>query len=95
VFAPEELSLASSSLMMFPLAVLLFMWCKADLAERKIEQPAGATLLVGLVSVIGVPYYFYRALPWRAATIATLLAVVVFVCLQLVFAAGGYLGQVL
>ncbi len=51
----------------FVMAILLFVWCKAHAESRSIQPPAGAPLLVGLVAVIGVPYYFFRTMPWRSA----------------------------
>ena len=63
--------------MWFSLAMLLFMWCKADISERNIEGPAGATVLVGLLAPVGVPYYFFRALPRRSATVATSVAIAI------------------
>jgi hypothetical protein len=47
----------------FPFAVLLFAWCKADATHRGIEPPNGAALLVGLFALIGIPYYYFRILP--------------------------------
>ncbi len=62
----------------FPFAILLFSWCKADAAHRGIEPPVGAPLLVAMLALVGVPYYFYRALPWRKASLALFGAVCVF-----------------
>jgi apolipoprotein N-acyltransferase len=59
---------------MFVLAVLLFMWCRADAERRGIKPPTAAPLLVAAVSLIGVPYYFFRTLPWRKAMLACLKA---------------------
>src|SRR5215469_10114012 len=47
----------------FPFAALLFAWCKADAADRGIEPPTGAPLLVALFALIGIPYYYFRILP--------------------------------
>ena len=79
--------------MWFPLAILLFMWCKSDMAERNIVGPAGATVLVGLLAPIGVPYYFFRALPWRAATVATSVALLALVGMQVAFVCGTFVGE--
>ena len=78
-----------------PLAVLLFMWCKADMEERRIDSPPGATVLVGLLAPLGVPYYFFRALPWQKAATATILAVVAFVGMQVTWQFGVFAGEFL
>jgi hypothetical protein len=59
-------------------AVLLFIWCKAHASARGIDPPAAAALLVGLIAPIGVPYYFFRSMPWSAASWATVKAIVYF-----------------
>jgi hypothetical protein len=56
------------------LAVLLFAWCREDAASRGVNVPNGAPLLVAIISPVGIPYYFFRALPWRKAIRACLLA---------------------
>ena len=38
-------------------------WVKADAAERRVKIPSGAALLVPFVSVIGIPYFFFRTYP--------------------------------
>lgn len=47
---------------MFPFAILMFTWCKADCAQRAITPPGGAALLVAYVALIGIPYYYFRIL---------------------------------
>jgi hypothetical protein len=54
---------------LFPFAILLFAWCKADASHRRIAPPPAAALLVGLFAVIGIPYYFFRILPPLRAAI--------------------------
>lgn len=75
-----------------PLSVLLFMWCKADMAERDLTPPPGAALFVGLLAPLGVPYYFFRALPWRRAAIATGLALCAFIGMQATWQLGASVG---
>jgi len=75
-----------------PLAMLLFMWCKADIAERRIDTPPGAAVLVGLLAPIGVPYYFFRALRWQKAAVATVLALVAFIGMQVTWQIGVLVG---
>lgn len=53
------------------MAILLFTWCRADAAARGIAVPPAAPILVALVAIIGVPYYFFRALPFGRAASAT------------------------
>lgn len=52
-------------------AVLAYMWCKAHAASRRIVAPAGSALLAALLPPLGVPLYFFRSMPWRAALAAT------------------------
>jgi apolipoprotein N-acyltransferase len=59
---------------MFTFAPLLFAWCKADAASRAITPPPAAPLLVGIFALVGVPYYFLKALPIRQARSAIALA---------------------
>jgi hypothetical protein len=59
-------------------AALLFAWCKADAAERGISPPKGAPVLVALFPPVGVPYYFLRTRPWRAAAVSILKAFLFF-----------------
>lgn len=54
----------------FPAAILLYSWCKADAAQRGIPPPPGAPILVGLFALIGVPYYFFKILPPRRAAVS-------------------------
>ena len=44
-------------------------WVKADAAERRVIIPSGAALIVPFVSVIGIPYFFFRTYPIRKAAI--------------------------
>ena len=55
---------------MFSFAPLLFAWCKADAASRAITPPPAAPLLVGMVALVGVPYYFLKSLPLKQAGIS-------------------------
>jgi hypothetical protein len=49
------------------MAILLFSWCKADASARGIAVPAAAPILVGLIAIVGVPYYYFRVLPFGRA----------------------------
>lgn len=73
--ADPRVAIAAS---LFPFAILLFAWCKADASHRRIEQPPAAALLVGAFAVIGVPYYFFRILPPVRAAICSICALVIF-----------------
>jgi|SRR5580658_9679365 hypothetical protein len=69
----------------FPAAIALFAWCKLNAAERHISAPPAAPLLVGLLGVVGVPYYFFKTLPVRSALFAIAKAVVFFVALNVIY----------
>ena len=40
--------------------VAIYSWCQADIAERNLQYPAGAPILVGVIPPLGVPLYFLR-----------------------------------
>lgn len=65
----------------FFIAALVYLWCKADAAERRTPPPAGAPLFAALLPPLGVPVYFFRSRPLRPALVATALALVFLVLL--------------
>lgn len=67
----------ASAASMFPFAVLLFTWCKADASHRGMAPPPGAALLVGIFAVIGIPYYFFHILPPVRAAICSVYALAI------------------
>ena len=73
-------------------AICLFSWCKRDAAERGIA-PGAAPALVGLLAPIGILYYFFRYLPPRRASVATLKACGFFVLTIFLFSASLMAGQ--
>jgi len=74
-------------------AILGFAWCKAHASSRRITAPSGSGLFVALFAPIGVPVYFFRSMPWRTVSIATLKAIAYFVVLVALLEAGFYLGK--
>ena len=71
-------------------AGLLFAWCKADARARGISLPGGSAILVGLVSPIGVPLYYFRTLPWRLAAVATGKAILYLLLVVILSTGAGY-----
>jgi hypothetical protein len=65
----------SLAVTVFPTAICLYLWVRSDAAERGILMPAGATLLVPLIAIVGVPYYLIRTRPRGAALWQVLLAI--------------------
>jgi hypothetical protein len=51
------------------LLVLLFLWCRADATDRRIQIPSAVSVLVSLLFPIGVPYYFFRTYPLNRALV--------------------------
>jgi apolipoprotein N-acyltransferase len=49
------------------MAILLFSWCRADASARGIAVPSAAPILVALLAIVGVPYYYFRVLPFGRA----------------------------
>ena len=62
------------------LSVLLFTWCKAHAKVHMIKPPAGAPLLVGIVSPIGIPYYALRGFGFRKGSLLLLKCLGTTVC---------------
>ena len=46
----------SLAVTILPTAIFLYLWVSADATERGIRMPSGATLLVPLIAIVGVPY---------------------------------------
>ena len=65
----------------FFIAVLVYLWCKADAASRREPPPAGAPLFAALLPPVGVPTYFFRSRPLRPALVASGTALVYVVLL--------------
>jgi hypothetical protein len=63
------------------MAILLFTWCRADASARGVPVPAAAPILVALFAVVGVPYYYFRVLPFSRALSAIGKAVLFFLLL--------------
>ena len=56
---------------------LIYFWCRFDAAARKASLPVWNQILIIAVALIGVPVYFFRTMPGREATLATLKAIAV------------------
>ena len=63
---------------------LIYFWCRFDAAARKVSLPAWNQILIIAVALIGVPVYFFRTMPGREATLATLKAIAVVVATGIV-----------
>jgi hypothetical protein len=64
-----------------PLIALLFVWCVVDAKNRHIKLPFWVPLVVSLIFPIGVPYYYWRTYPRRAAFVQMgLFAIFMAVC---------------
>lgn len=74
------------------LGVLLFAWCKAHASARGQAPPTYAAALAGLAWPVGVPLYFFRALPWRSALLSSGKAILVFLFSALLYADGMSVG---
>ena len=44
----------------FVMPVLIYSWCQADIIERRLAYPAGIPIIVGYVSILGLPLYFFK-----------------------------------
>lgn len=77
------------------LAVLGYVWCRADAAERGIVPPKGAAIMIAVFAIVGIPAYFARSRPWRAAVWASFKALGFLVLIQLLYIFGRGVGHVL
>ena len=76
----------------FILMILMFAWCRAD-AEHRGISPGHYPFFVALFPPVGVPYYFFRTLPWRKALVASLKAVAFVLVLLIVGGVAHLLGE--
>jgi hypothetical protein len=54
-----------------PSSILIYLWCKADLLERRLLLPSGYTMFATLFAPLGLPVYLVRTRkPLRAALLA-------------------------
>ena len=58
-----------------PLALLLFLWCRADAKARRVKLSFAESIMIPLLFPIGVPYYFFRSHDVRPAFVHVALAV--------------------
>ncbi len=75
-------SLAPQSII---LAFLGYAWCKAHQRARGIKLSNGYAMLVALVAFIGVPVYFYRSMPVKQASWATLKSIGYFITTGVIY----------
>jgi hypothetical protein len=79
---------------MVAVSVLLFGWCRDHARSAQIREPVGSAVLCGLVALIGVPLYFFRAFGFRRGVIGTLRSIGFFLLMAVAYgvprAAVGY-----
>ena len=69
---------------MLVLAFLTFGWCKSHCKYSEIKEPKGSALMCGLLGIIGVLIYFFRAFGAKQGFKNTFLALVfVLLCVLL------------
>ncbi len=75
LYVPDGEGLAEAAWMVnpaiywVPLMAWLYLWCVVDAKDRHVQPPFGAAIVVTLVFPIGVPYYYWRTYPPRAAMV--------------------------
>lgn len=72
---PGDLHSPLSFLHMAAIAVLLYMWCRADAAARNASPRNGSALLAAIFPPLGVPFYLFQSRPWRKALLGVGLAI--------------------
>jgi len=86
---PGDLHSPVSLLHIAAIAVLIYMWCKADAAARNTTPRRGAALFAALFPPLGIPFYLFQSRPWKRA----LLGVGVAIVLLMLFAVLGVVGS--
>jgi len=72
---PGDLHSPLSLLHMAAIAVLLYLWCRADARARGYVPRNGVAILVAVLPPLGVPIYLFQSRPWRKAALSLLVAV--------------------
>lgn len=88
---PGDLHSPLSLLHIAAIAVLLYLWCKADAKARNVIPRNGAAILVAIFPPLGIPVYLFQTRPWSKA----LLGVLGSIGLLVVFVALGIVGGVI
>lgn len=55
-------------------AILIFLWCRAHAAQRRVKVSRATAMFAALVAIVGVPLYFFLTMPLRNAAVALLKA---------------------
>lgn len=61
------------------IAILIFAWCSAHVAENKIIPPVGSRLLAALFPPFGVPYYMLAGYGFKKGGVRLLKSILFFV----------------
>jgi hypothetical protein len=77
-----------SLLHMVVIAVLLYLWCKAEAASRGVFPPKGVAILVAVLPPLGIPVYLFMSRSWRAALAGIAVALVCLLALMIAGAVG-------
>ena len=71
----------------FAVMIILYLWCKAHVAQFRINEPSASATFCGLLNIIGVVVYFYRAFGLKSGSIKSLKAIVFYVFLSFLYSA--------
>ena len=73
------------------LAILMFGWCKSHCKYSKIKEPKGSALMCGLLGIIGVTIYFFRAFGAKKGIKNTFLAFIFVLFCVVLYALATYI----
>lgn len=76
-FYPGEIYTPSDIVFLFAGAFVIFWWYVLDAREKKFKRNPFLDILVVGVSIVAVPYYFFRTRGVKGAIVATLLLIAI------------------
>ena len=71
-------------------AILIFVWYRLDANERGYRRSPWLSIAVVGVTIVALPYYFFRSRGARGGSIALGISLICAVCLGLITTAGEY-----
>jgi hypothetical protein len=90
---PADLHSPLSIMHMVAVAVLVYMWCRADAAARNAAPRNGISVLAAVLPPLGVPIYLFQSRHWKKALVSVSLAVAFLVLLVVLSVVGNVISE--